>query len=555
MKRRSPGESAACRLCRAGLQPETMDCHTERFGRALGGCILLTGVLLTFAAPVPAANFADLGPPIIQRTLNGIANGDDEAVAVAVDPQGDLIAAGFLRNFGSRTDFTVAKFDPDGVPLWQRTLHGTADGDGRARSVAVDRQGNIFVAGSVTNRGTGADFTAAKLSPDGALLWQKSLHGTTTGDAEARGVAVDGQGNIIAAGFTTNAGTGVDLTVAKLDPDGGLLWQKSLHGTAEGVVEDFASAVAVDAQGNVLVAGTTRNTGMGADFTVAKLSPDGLPLWQKSINGTANGSDGASAVAVDSQGNVAAAGFTTNEGTGFDFTVARYSPGGDLLWQKSINGTANSADIAVSVAVDGPGNVIAAGTTRNAGTGGDFTVMKFNPDGVSLWQQALNGTSSGDDFAASVAVDGQGNAVAAGSTANAGADHDMTVAKFGPDGLPLWVRSFHGSANGFNEADSVAVDAQGNIAAAGRTQNDGANLDFTAAKLDPEGDLLWVRTLDGNPSRNDNAAAVAVDAQGNVVAAGFCKSSDTSLDFTLAKFSSVGERASAPVPTPGVPNR
>ena len=97
-------------------------------------------------------------------------------------------------------------------------------------------------------------------------------------------------------------------------------------------------------------------------------------------------------MAVDTEGNVLAAGFTQNTGTGPDFTVVKFARDGTLLWQQTLNGTANGGDEALSVAVDTQGNVLAAGSTRNTGTGPDFTVAKFARDGTLLWQQTLNGT-------------------------------------------------------------------------------------------------------------------------------------------------------------------
>src|SRR4029079_4663914 len=122
-----------------------------------------------------------------------------------------------------------------------------------------------------------------------------------------------------------------------------------------------------------VVAGSVTNRGTGADFTVAKLSPDGALLWQQSLDGTNSGDDDAFSVAADVRGNVAAAGLLRNRGgdvnTGADadFAVAYFDPGGTLLWQKSINGTANQSDNAFAVAVDSE-TVVAAGLTRNTGT-------------------------------------------------------------------------------------------------------------------------------------------------------------------------------------------
>ena len=169
----------------------------------------------------------------------------------------------------------MAKFDRNGTLLWQQNLNGTADGSDMARSVAVDNQGNVLAAGTTLNTGTGHDFTVAAFDRNGTLLWQRNLNGTANSDDDALSVAVDNQGNVLAAGGTQNTGTFVDFTVAKFDRNGTLLWQQNLIGTASGpsppgVPFDVAASVAVDNQGNVLAAGSTQNTGTLVDFTVAK---------------------------------------------------------------------------------------------------------------------------------------------------------------------------------------------------------------------------------------------------------------------------------------------
>ena len=51
----------------------------------------------------------------------------------------------------------------------------------------------------------------------GTLLWQQNLNGTANGNDQARSVAVDNRGKVVAAGSTVNIGTGTDFTVAKFD--------------------------------------------------------------------------------------------------------------------------------------------------------------------------------------------------------------------------------------------------------------------------------------------------------------------------------------------------
>jgi uncharacterized delta-60 repeat protein len=305
------------------------------------------------------------------RTLNGTrTNGFDTANSVAIDKQGNVVAAGSIQN-GS-DDFMVAKFDGDGTLLWQRTLEGTGDdtGFGLADSVAVDNQGNVVAAGLFENAGHDYELAVAKFDRDGTRLWQQILDGPANGNDGALSVAVDNQGNVVAAGFIQNRGAifpfSVDLAVVKFDRDGALLWQQSLHGThANG--RSVAVSAALDNEGNVVAAGYTENTGTGLDFTVAKFDRDGTLVWQRTLAG--NGSDEALSVAADNQGNVVAAGFLENTGARRDFTVVKFDRDGALLWQHNLDGSAYAA---TAVAVDQQGHVIAAGERSG------FTVVKLD---------------------------------------------------------------------------------------------------------------------------------------------------------------------------------
>ena len=125
----------------------------------------------------------------------------------------------------------------------------------------------------------------------------------------------------------------------------------------------------MDAGGEVVAAGVA--------FTVVKLSgPSGARLWRRAVSGIAISST-AFAVTVDAGGDVVAAGATTTGGFS-DFTVAKLSgPSGARLWRRVINGPGNANDEAFAVAVDAGGDVVAAGSINNTGTGEDFAVVKL----------------------------------------------------------------------------------------------------------------------------------------------------------------------------------
>src|SRR5207253_1033524 len=140
--------------------------------------------------------------------------------SVTADPAGNVIVAGDFNHtvdFGTgpissyspgNFDVFVAKYSPQGMLLWSKTLGGA--GTETATGVAADSQGNIVLAGRFQS--SNADFggatlsaganafaiAVAKLTPAGATLWARRWGGTN--DTEPRGVAVDASGDVVITG-------------------------------------------------------------------------------------------------------------------------------------------------------------------------------------------------------------------------------------------------------------------------------------------------------------------------------------------------------------------
>ncbi|HJQ84679.1 MAG TPA: SBBP repeat-containing protein [Candidatus Binatia bacterium] len=376
--------------------------------------------------------------------IDGTAHQDDRANAVAVDASGNVFAAGSLRGT-SGDDFVVLALDAaDGHERWRWVLQGTfAGGDDQAVAIAVDRNGDVFAAGYTLNAGTSLDLAVVKLGgASGMPLWPApvQLDGAAHSGDGATSLALDAQGNAVVGGFTSN-GQGLDFTVLKLAAaDGTILWRRDVDGTSHAA--DAADAVAVDADGNVAASGFTTNAG-NTDFTVVRLAAaDGTPLWPApvTIDGSAAESDDeARAVGLDAAGNVFAAGVIDDTGTdadvGYDFTVLalRAADGGEL-WRRRVKGTGPTSvvDDGFALAVDAAGNPAAAGRVENTGVSRDLTVVRLSrTDGAEIWRHTSNGSADGRDEARAVAIDVAGNVAAAGRVENTGAGQDFTVLKLG----------------------------------------------------------------------------------------------------------------------------
>ncbi len=414
---------------------------------------------------------------------------------------------------------------------WQATIKGNAGGEDRANAVSVDAAGDVIAAGVVRNRASRADFVVVKRArADGRDLWRAVVNGTANGDDRANALAVDQAGDVVAAGVIQSATAG--FAVAKFAGATGVeRWRAMLKGSADGFGE--ALAVAVDRTGDVVAVGRVTNNVSGIDFVVVKLSgATGAQIWRRDIDGALS-NDVALAVTVDGSGDVVASGFFINPETGADFVVLKLDgANGGEVWRRILNGAASQADLAVALTVDGSGDVIAAGTLANGTPESprpDFVVVKLaRATGAELWRAVFAGGG-----ARAVAVDEMSDVVAAGVLANASGSSDFAVVKLaGATGAPLWRRVVNEGAGSQGGANAVAVDAAGRVVAAGflidRTTY------FTVVTLEGASGADVVRAqISGGAGGFDEAFAVAVHGDGEAAAAGLVRHGQSGDDFFL----------------------
>ena len=150
-------------------------------------------------------------------------------------------------------------------------------------------------------------------------------------------------------------------------------------------------------------------------------------------HGPGTGADSASAIAVDSSGDVYVTGQSYGASTQSDYATIKYDSGGQQQWVARYNGPGNSGDEAHAIAVDSSGNVYVTGQSYGAGTELDYATVKYDSAGQEEWVIRYNGQGKSFDIAHAIAVDRSGNVYVAGE-----GDVDYTTIKYvqGPTPTP-----------------------------------------------------------------------------------------------------------------------
>ena len=386
------------------------------------------------------------------RATTAFGSGDDVANAVALQPDGKIVAAGYSYQAASDTDFALVRYKADGsldagFGDGGKVTTAFGDVDERARAMAVQSDGRIVVVGY-----SGNDIALARYHGDGSLDASFGSGGkvttaapglTTTG---ASAVALQPDGKIVVAG-----NRGRNAVVARYTRSGSL--DASFGGGGQ-VVTDLGStldtfrAIALRRDGSIVVAGYS-GSGSGFQFALVQYTAGG-DLDDSFGNGgkvltTGDGGILAQAVALQPDGKIVAAGYDRNANE--RFVLARYTHYGalDISFREGgkFHGVVGSADDrAYAMVVQPDGKLLAAGYSHT-GSSNDFALARYDEYGrrdtaFGSGFKLTAAIGSGDDRAYAVAVQPDGRIVAAGYSNN-GSNKDFAVARFVAQPRKAWI--------------------------------------------------------------------------------------------------------------------
>lgn len=330
-----------------------------------------------------------------------------------------------------------------------------------------------------------------------------------------------------------------DVWVVKLNVNGSIEWEKSYGGTAF----DSGLGIAQANDGGYFIGGYSNSNdfnvsgrhGTSYDAWVLKISNTGALEWQKMYGG--QGEDRVTGIAKSPDGGCVVTGhtysfdgdITLNHGA-TDCFVVKFTATGDIAWKKELGGSFFDHGYAITAVREGGYLVVGDVASSDANVPGfkggpDFFIVKINENGDIEWQKAMGGTDY--DIANAVVQTSDGGFAIAGSSSSPDGDvtnwhtsslyyDDFWVVRITNTGNLLWAKTYGGFKS--DVALAIAQDADGGFIAAGYTySSDGdvtglqGNEDCWLVKTNADGDLLWQKTLGGGADEEIRTLSPAPD--------------------------------------------
>jgi len=381
----------------------------------------------------------------------------------------------------------------------------------RATVFKMDALGNIYIGGAIGRNETKEDFLILKYNRNGNLIDSAFFNNPQANDSEMiTDLALDASGNLYVTGWSKGSGTRSDILTIKYNNNLDTLWTRRFAGDSF----DYPSAIAVDSSGNVLVTGMTQKRGIDYDYLTIKYGFNGDSLWKRYYAGSDSANDSASAIAVDKSGNIYVTGYISHNGSE-DFLTIKYNPNGETIWTRRYNRASGREDKGLFLDLDQLGNIFVVGYTEAGNGFFDIGMIKYNPNGETLWIRNYN-RSNDDDLPRRIVTDGQGNLYVAGSSWD-GSNEDFLILKYDGDGNRLWDLSYD-NQNNRDYAVGLSLDQWGNIYVGGSSYAPSSDFDFLLVKYSSAGNREWLKRY--TRTGRDELVGIQVDNSGDIVLVG-----------------------------------
>jgi uncharacterized delta-60 repeat protein len=504
------------------------------------------------------------GQAVPNTTFNWKSSADTVATVTAGVVTGKAVGnAQITASAGGVTSATAGVTVTEATPAASFTLSVSADklpvitGTSATLTVNIARDAGFTDAVTISLTGLPAGASAADMTIPAGQSSVTVTVSAAAGAAHSQPTAVTVKGT---AGTQTVSKT---ITVTVRGPAGSLDTTFGAGGVSKnpiGQAEDYGYAAALQPDGKLILVGSVKGPNF-EDFGIVRFTRDGaldttFGNGGKVVVDFASAPDIARAVAVQADGKIVVAGGSNVPGDAERFALLRLNQGGTLDTSFGTGGkftaafSGSGSDRANALLIQPDGKIVAGGQSsffrNNADSGVDFAVARYLPSGAPDTSFGTAGqvttpisTFGGSDKIFGLALQGD-RIVAAGGDVFQLARYTaagVLDSTFGNGGKVEKV--FPGSSS----ATSVQVDAQQRLVVGGQDQMNTAVVRLSEnGALDSSFGTAGKTVLKLNPSNWNVTTSVAIQNDGKIVTGSWVYEGNTSNDnFAVTRFNENGQ--------------
>ncbi len=411
---------------------------------------------------LPMLTFGD-GKTIIDVDV-GTANDYVQTMALQID--GKILVAGFSYYSNYSSDYSIIRMNTNG------SLDTSFDSDGKAiipvgtsydeaRTMALQTDGKILVAGQSSNSSGNADYSIIRLNANGSLDTSfdgdgKAIIPVGTSSDVGQTMVLQPDGKILVAGWSYNSNGNLDYSIIRLAANGSL--DTSFDGDGKAIIpagtsEDLGYTMALQTDGKILVAGFSYNSNGNADYSVIRLSANGSldPSFDgdgKAIIPVGKSDDLGYTMALQSDGKIVVAGTSYDpSNNSYDYSIIRLTADGSLDASFDGDGTAiidvgAQYDQGHTMVLQPDGKILVAGSSDaiNTSNGNGYSIIRLTIDGsldtsFDRDGKAIIPVGTSYDKARTMALQPDGKILVAGYSATSnGSGYSYSAIRLNADG-------------------------------------------------------------------------------------------------------------------------
>ena len=577
----SHGSQGALYLGSTVLDSSNLSMHAAQLA-SIGSSLTKTGDILLYGCNVAQG---DAGVQFINSLAQ--ATGADVAASSNATGPSQLGGDAVLEQFSGRVETASLALKGLTGLLAINTSPGhgivTTDfgsSDDQGRSIALQADGKILVAGSSFKSSSNYDFALVRYNSDGSLDMSFSGDGMLTTDFGssmdyATSLTLQADGKILMAGLRENSRSYFcDIVLVRYNSNGSL--DNSFGGDGKLNTEFglsygvFSRDIKVQADGKIMLSGNAINGSGNYDFALVRFDNDGS--LDTSFGGAGKlitdfgtalqpwSNDVLYSMELQTDGKILVAGYSEKLSSRAEFALVRYNSDGSLDMSFSGDGMLTTdfglEVIAFSITVQADGKILLAGTSYNSSGNYDIALARYNSDG-SLdtnfggdGKLITNFGSSVSSVPSSIEQQADGKILVAGYAYNSSGNYDFALVRYNNDGsldtsfggAGLVITAI-GPASEF--ALSMTLQGDGKILLAGQSYNSSGNVDFTLVRYNSDGSLdtsfgVTAAATNYNTSAAENSKTVTTLGVMDALLGTAPKYTLSGLDASLFKVSSKG---------------